>query len=83
MAKKKPGDEMRDEYDFKAWGPMVRGKYHARATAGGRMICIAPDLVRYFPDEAVVNETLRKLVEFSRRNVATARRGRGGAKKAA
>jgi hypothetical protein len=73
---------MRREYDFKDWGPMVRGKYFARATSRGRMICIAPDVAKVFPDEAAVNNTLRQLVEISRRDSsptrrATRRNGRG------
>ena len=54
-------DDLRAEYDFRALGRGVRGKYFCRATAGTNLVLIDPDLVRAFPTGEAVNDALRML----------------------
>jgi hypothetical protein len=48
-------DDLRAEYDFRALGRGVRGKYFCRATADTNLVLIDPDLVRAFPTGEAVN----------------------------
>jgi hypothetical protein len=54
-------DDLRAEYDFRALGRGVRGKYFRRATAGTNLVLIDPDLLRAFPTGEAVNDALRML----------------------
>jgi hypothetical protein len=62
--KRKPNleDTMRPEYDLRAMGPGVRGKYFKRYWEGRHVIVLDDDLAALFPDSASVNEALRALV---------------------
>jgi hypothetical protein len=70
----KPEGELRKEYDLSKLTGGVRGKYHARATAGSNVVLIEPDLAALFPDTESVNRALRLLADTA--TLATARKGR-------
>ncbi len=55
-----PGDELRPEYDFRAHGGAVRGKYAARYRERLRVVRLAEDVAAAFADEAAVNAALRE-----------------------
>ena len=59
----KPHDELRPEYDVRKLAGGVRGKYHARATAGTNLVLIDSDLSRIFPTSEAVNRALRVVAE--------------------
>jgi len=54
-------DELREEYDFSQMGGGVRGKYAKQYHEGGKLILLAPDVAKIFPDTKSVNEALRAL----------------------
>ena len=56
--KKKPDQELRDEYDFRGG---VRGKYAARYAEGSNVVVLEPDVAQAFPDADSVNKALRVL----------------------
>jgi hypothetical protein len=66
-------DDLRPEYDFRALGPGVRGKYYRRFQAGTNVAVLAPDVAKAFPTSEAVNEALRTVMRASR---ATLRRRR-------
>jgi hypothetical protein len=66
-------DELRAEYDLTALGPGVRGKYFERATAGGNLVLLDPDVARSFPTREAVNNALRMLVELAETATAPSR----------
>ena len=51
--------DMLEEYDFTGG---VRGKYAEKYAEGTNVVVLDPDVARYFPDNASVNEALRHLV---------------------
>ena len=55
-----PGGELRTEYDFRALGGAVRGKYAARYKERLRVVRLAEDVAAAFADEAAVNAALRE-----------------------
>ena len=67
--KKKPVDDVRDEYDFSKG---VRGKYANRYAEGTNVVVLAPDVAEFFPDSESVNTALRALVGVARKNVRKA-----------
>ena len=60
---RKPADDLRPEYNLSQLGHGVRGKYHARATAGSNLVLIEPDLAAFFPDAKSVNRALRLIAD--------------------
>ena len=52
-------DELRPEYDFRKLKPGVRGKYYQRYQEQLRVVRLADDVAKAFPDDAAVNEALR------------------------
>lgn len=59
-------DELRPEYDFD-YSKAVRGKYLNRLVAeGSNLVVLEPDIAKFFPDSASVNEALRSLLELTR-----------------
>ena len=59
-------DELRPEYDFD-YSKAVRGKYFNRlAVEGSNVVVLDPDIAKFFPDSASVNEALRSLLELTR-----------------
>jgi len=54
------------EYDLKALGRGVRGKYAGRAPKSVNIVTIDEDLVDAFPNAKAVNDALRSLVKSRR-----------------
>jgi hypothetical protein len=54
-----PGDDMRDEYDFRGG---VRGKYYERYRLGTNLVLLDPDLAKIFHDSDAVNAALRQFL---------------------
>jgi len=53
-------DELRPEYDMKSLlKGAVRAKYAQRYREGTNLILLEPDVAQAFPNEKVVNEALR------------------------
>jgi hypothetical protein len=57
-----PIDDLQPEYDFRSLRGVVRGKYAARYQERLRLVRLAPDVSRAFPDEAAVNAALREFL---------------------
>jgi hypothetical protein len=66
-------EEMSPEYDFSKMKLVGRGVYAERYRSGTNIVKLDPDVRKAFPDDEIVNETLRA--------VAKARRQAAGAKK--
>lgn len=54
-------DELGEEYDFSQMGDGVRGKDAKQYHEGVKLILLAPDVAKIFPDTKSVNEALRAL----------------------
>ena len=65
--KKKPDDELRDEYDFSQLEGGVRGKYVAQYREGTNLALLEPDVAKAFPSDESVNEALRLLIQIAAR----------------
>jgi hypothetical protein len=61
VKKKKPDEEMLDEYDFSQG---VRGKYGERVAQGSNVVVLDPDVAAVFSDSVSVNEALRALAQI-------------------
>jgi hypothetical protein len=60
--KRAPKDkDMLEEYDFSKG---IRGKYARRYAEGTNVVVIEPDVAKFFPDHASVNQALRSLSEI-------------------
>jgi len=66
----KDDPEMLEEYDFSGG---VRGKYAERYQEGTNIVVLEPELVKYFPDSASVNEALKRLAETMKKEKAAQR----------
>ena len=60
-------DDLRPEYDFKALGKGVRGKYAARASQSVNVVTIDDDLIEAFPSAKAVNDALRSILKKRQR----------------
>jgi hypothetical protein len=58
-----PDDELRPEYDFSSLRVVARGT--GRSKPDETIICLAPDVVKKFPDSESVNEALRFLIRVT------------------
>jgi hypothetical protein len=59
-------DDLRPEYDLALLKGGVRGKYHARATAGTTLVLLEPDVAKAFPSGPAVNRALRAFLRTER-----------------
>ena len=57
-------DSLREEYDFRAMKAVVRGKYAAKYQERLRLVRLAEDVAKEFPDEASVNAALREFLRL-------------------
>lgn len=58
-------DELRPEYDLqKLLKNGVRGKYAERCRVGTNLVLLAPDVAEAFPNEEMVNEALRLVIQL-------------------
>jgi hypothetical protein len=60
-------DELLAQYHFAQMKGGVRGKYVERYRAGTNLVLLDPDIAQPFPNDAVVNEALRMLIEIAQR----------------
>jgi hypothetical protein len=63
-ASQQGSDELRPEYDLKALGPGVRGKYAGRLK-GTTLVALQPEVAAAFPTSEAVNEALRAVLKSS------------------
>ena len=59
-------DELREEYDLTQVKGVVRGKYAQRYKQGSNVVVLAPDVAEAFPNEELVNEALRMLINVAK-----------------
>ena len=59
-------DDLRPEYRREDFGPMVRGKYAARAKESSNIVVLDPEIAEAFPNAKAVNDALRGLLELAR-----------------
>jgi hypothetical protein len=71
---RKKTDALRKEYDFKALGPGVKGKYYRRYVEGTNLVLLDPDIADAFSSAKEVNDALRVLVTVASKRVRPARR---------
>jgi len=72
VVKNKFEDDLRPEYDLTQLKVAGRGKYAKKFHKGTNLVLLAPDVIKYFPDEETVNSALRSLISFlkTRRHAA-------------
>jgi hypothetical protein len=66
-------DEMLSEYDFSKMKLVGRGIYAERYRSGTNIVKLDPDVRKAFPDDKLVNETLRAVAK-ARRQTSRAKR---------
>jgi hypothetical protein len=66
-------DEMLPEYDFSKMKLVCRGVYAERYRSGTNLVLLDSDVRKAFPDDKVINETLRAIAKAGRQS-ATARK---------
>jgi hypothetical protein len=66
-------DEMRPEYDLSKLKFVGRGIYAERYRSGTNIVKLDPDVRKAFPDDELVNETLRAVAK-ARRQATRAKR---------
>jgi len=59
-------DELRPEYKRSDFGKMVRGKYAERIKQATNVVVLDPDVAAAFPNDKIVNDTLRRLLELAK-----------------
>jgi hypothetical protein len=57
-------DELRSEYDFSNG---ARGKHHQQCEAGTHVVFLDADIAKAFKDSESVNQALRLLLDFAKR----------------
>lgn len=62
-------DELRSEYRREDFGTMVRGRHAQRMQEATNIIVLDPDIAEAFPNAQIVNDTLRRLLEFGLENL--------------
>jgi hypothetical protein len=68
---------MRPEYrrfDFKK---LERGKFYQRVVAGSNVVVLDPEIAKAFPSSAIVNRTLKNLLELAKKSSRRKSRPRG------
>ncbi len=64
-ARSRKSDELRREYKRTDFGPMVRGKYAKRIAATTNVVILEPEIAKAFPNDKIVNDTLRSLIRLA------------------
>jgi len=75
-------DEMRPEYDLRELKFVGRGVHARRLRAGTNLVLLDTDLRKAFPDDKLVNETLRVIAKVAQQRVKVRKPPRRGAKQA-
>lgn len=68
-----PGaDDLLPEYDLKSLKVLSRGKYAAGYAKARRFVCLDPEVVEAFPDEASINAVLKEYLQSHKPQPAAA-----------
>nr|VFJ58305.1 MAG: hypothetical protein BECKFW1821B_GA0114236_104025 [Candidatus Kentron sp. FW]VFJ62610.1 MAG: hypothetical protein BECKFW1821A_GA0114235_11325 [Candidatus Kentron sp. FW] len=51
--------ELRDEYDLSQMQVVAKGRYALHRRAGKNVVLLDPEMTKFFPSDASVNEALR------------------------
>ena len=70
-------DEMRREYKRLDFKKLERGKFYHRVVAGSNVVVLVPKVAKAFPNSAVVNRTLKNLLELANKSSRLKSRPRG------
>ena len=63
-------EDLEKDYDLKALGEGVRGKYFEQYQRSTNVVIIDPELSKTFPNSKAVNEALRSVLE-NQNNIAS------------
>jgi hypothetical protein len=74
--KSRISDELRREYKRSDFGELVRGKYARRVSKATNVIVLDSKVAKAFPNDRAVNETLRSLLDLSKKMSRQTRRVR-------
>ena len=64
-AKSQKSDGLRSEYKRSDFGAMVRGKYAKNIAATTNVVLLEPEIAKAFPNDKIVNDTLRSLLQLA------------------
>jgi hypothetical protein len=64
-AKSHKSDGLRREYKRSDFSVMVRGKYFKRIAATTNVVLLEPEIAKAFPNDKIVNDTLRSLLRLA------------------
>jgi hypothetical protein len=70
-------DEMRAEYKRSDFKKLERGKFYHRVVAGSNVVVLDPKVAKAFPSSAIVNQTLKNLLELAKKSSCLKSRPRG------
>jgi len=59
-------DELRPEYQRSDFGVMDRGKYAKRLSKSTNIVVLDPEIAKAFPNDKIVNDTLRSLLKLAK-----------------
>jgi hypothetical protein len=76
-ARNSKGGEMRAEYKRSDFKKLERGKFYQRVIAGSNVVVLDPKVAKAFPSSAIVNKTLKDLLELARKSSRLKPRPRG------
>jgi hypothetical protein len=69
-------DWLRPEYKRSDFGEFVRGKYANRIRNSTNVVLLDPQVAKVFPNDEIVNDVLRKLIELARSSARLTTRSR-------
>ena len=64
-AKSHKSDGLRREYKRSDFSAMVRGKYAKSIAATTNVVLLEPEIAKAFPNDKIVNDTLRSLLRLA------------------
>jgi hypothetical protein len=76
-ARNSKSDEMRAEYKHSDFKKLERGKFYQRVVAGSNVVVLDPKVAKAFPSSAIVNQTLKNLLELAKKSSRQKSRPRG------
>ena len=59
---------MRAEYKHSDFKKLERGKFYQRVVAGSNVVVLDPKVAKAFPSSAIVNQTLKNLLELAKKS---------------
>ena len=68
---------MRAEYKRSDFKKLERGKFYQKVIAGSNVVVLDPKIAKAFPSSAIVNQTLKDLLELARKSSRQKSRPRG------